>query len=191
MCCAGQSPRGASTGWPWLVCGWSRHCAAPSPRPVCPAWRHACAWPCHLPPAPPLSPGAPCCQAPLRQRIVVMGDSGHQRLGPPHLSPMSLGCCCSLGTHTPHPAVWPWRSGHPWAAHCTAEPWYIDVGHGGWVSQHCQSLGTGDVGTGTSASLWHRGPVPVPQGGGCWWCRCLTAMGWWFSCPGLGDLPVL
>lgn len=113
MCCAGQNCRGPGMGWPWLVCGWSRHCAAPSPRPVCPAWRHECAWPCHRPPALPPSPASPRSLAPLGQRVAVMGRSGHQPLGPSHPSPTLLGCCFSLRTHTPHPAVWPWRSGHP------------------------------------------------------------------------------
>lgn len=166
MCCAGQSPRGPGRSWPWPVCGWSRRCAAPSPRPVRPAWRHGCAWPCRLPPAPPPSPASPCSRAPLGQRTAVMGDSGHQRLGPPGLRPTLLGCCCSLGTRLPHPAAWPWRSGHPWAPHCAAEPWYVGVGHRGSVSLHCRSLGTGDVGAAIRACLWHGGPVPVPQGAG-------------------------
>lgn len=50
--------------------------------------------------------------------------------------------------------------------------------------------GCGRCHQGMSVAWGSRSCAPGSWGG-CWRCRCLTAVGWWFSCPGLGDLPVL
>uniref|UniRef100_A0A8C4XND7 Interleukin 17 receptor C n=1 Tax=Falco tinnunculus TaxID=100819 RepID=A0A8C4XND7_FALTI len=157
-------------GCPCLGCGWSQRCAVPGPRPAHPAWRHAWAWPCHLAPAD--SPAAPRRLASPGHRMVARGNSGHRWMGPPHPSPTSPRCCCSPDTRTLPPAVWPWRSRHPWHPHCLADPWYIDVGCRGRVSlapavpMDCGTWGCGCWHQHTSMARWSCSPCPREMGAG-------------------------